>query len=135
MQTSRRYRLSARRQGADGGLPFPLCYENHGQDSRIRLMGHHSPQLNAKAGTGGNNLPLILQFLNRNDILRRKIAAVCGAYERSGDWPEDEWVDITPDVSLNIFIDMDGRRRATAFEASDADLEFGVDIEYVGDCP
>lgn len=63
MQTSRRYRLSGRRQGADGGLPFPVCYENHAQDSRIRLMGHHSPQLNAKAGTGGNNLPLILQIV------------------------------------------------------------------------
>lgn len=63
MQTSRRYRLSERRADADSMPNFPLCYENHGQDSRIRLIGHHSPQLNAKAGTGGNNLPLILQIV------------------------------------------------------------------------
>ena len=36
------------------------CYENHAQDSRVRDCGDVSPQLNAKAGTGGNNLPLVI---------------------------------------------------------------------------
>jgi len=39
-----------------------LCYENHAQDSRIKDAGEVSPQLNAKAGTGGNNLPLVQTF-------------------------------------------------------------------------
>ena len=34
----------------------PEVYENHGQDSRIKEVGV-VPQLNAKAGTGGGNLP------------------------------------------------------------------------------
>jgi hypothetical protein len=36
-------------------------------------------------------------------------------------------------VVLNIYTDTDGKRRATAFQKSDANLEFGVDISYVGD--
>ena len=37
-----------------------FCYENHGQDSRIsELKKGVAPQLNAQAGTGGNNLPLV----------------------------------------------------------------------------
>jgi DNA (cytosine-5)-methyltransferase 1 len=35
-------------------------YENHGQDSRIKEVSV-CPQLNAKAGTGGNNLPLVMR--------------------------------------------------------------------------
>ncbi|BAQ84572.1 DNA methyltransferase [uncultured Mediterranean phage uvMED] len=45
---------------------FPMvaegpCYENHGQDSRIKDTGELSPTITKKAGTGGNNLPLIAQ--------------------------------------------------------------------------
>lgn len=36
-----------------------VLYENHGQDSRIKAVDK-SPQINAKAGTGGGNLPLVL---------------------------------------------------------------------------
>lgn len=36
-----------------------LCYENHAQDSRIKPCGECSPQINAKAGTGGGNIPLV----------------------------------------------------------------------------
>lgn len=39
--------------------PMVACYENHAQDSRIKDCGDLSPQPNAKAGTGGNNLPLV----------------------------------------------------------------------------
>ena len=37
-----------------------LCYENHAQDSRVKPCGECSPQINAKAGTGGGNLPIVL---------------------------------------------------------------------------
>lgn len=37
-----------------------VVYENHGQDSRIKEV-EVAPQLNAKAGTGGGNLPLVQQ--------------------------------------------------------------------------
>jgi len=35
-----------------------IVYENHGQDSRIKEV-KIVPQINAKAGTGGGNLPLV----------------------------------------------------------------------------
>lgn len=45
-----------------------LCYENHAQDSRVKPCGECSPQLNAKAGTGGGNLPLVGMLpYKRND--------------------------------------------------------------------
>jgi hypothetical protein len=39
-----------------------VVYENHGQDSRIKEV-NTAPQLNAKAGTGGGNLPLVQQSI------------------------------------------------------------------------
>lgn len=36
-----------------------IVYENHAQDSRVKPCGECSPQINAKAGTGGGNLPII----------------------------------------------------------------------------
>lgn len=36
-----------------------IVYENHAQDSRVKPCGECSPQLNAKAGTGGGNLPIV----------------------------------------------------------------------------
>ena len=36
-----------------------LCYENHAQDSRVKPCRECSPQINAKAGTGGGNLPIV----------------------------------------------------------------------------
>ena len=47
---------------ADRGQNIVFCYENHAQDSRIKDTGDVSPQLNAKAGTGGGNLPLVQTF-------------------------------------------------------------------------
>ena len=41
-----------------------IVYENHAQDSRVKPCGECGPQLNAKAGTGGGNLP-ILQEIHR----------------------------------------------------------------------
>lgn len=40
-----------------------ICYENHAQDSRIREIDC-APVLSAKAGTGGNNLPLVASFMS-----------------------------------------------------------------------
>ena len=65
------------------------------------------------------------------DAIRERIRQICAEYE--GDWPEDEWREVTDGILLNIYIDDDGRRRSTAFLADDEELEFGVDIEYVGD--
>ena len=104
------------------------CYENHAQDSRIKQI-EVSDTRNQKDGTGGNNLPLVVMAYRppTQDL----IAEACAKY--GAEWPEDDWVEITDDVVLNIYTDMDGRRKATAFQKSDANLEFGVDISYVGD--
>lgn len=39
--------------------PQVICYENHAQDSRIRECGDIAPTVSAKAGTGGNNTPIV----------------------------------------------------------------------------
>ena len=36
-----------------------IVYENHAQDSRVKPCGECCPQINAKAGTGGGNLPIV----------------------------------------------------------------------------
>lgn len=36
-----------------------MCYENHGNDSRITESNEVSPLISSRAGTGGNNLPLV----------------------------------------------------------------------------
>lgn len=42
-----------------GEDPVIAVYENHGQDSRYKSI-ETSPTISAKAGTGGNNLPLVV---------------------------------------------------------------------------
>lgn len=63
---NRTYAINPRSAPPDGFVP--LCFENHAQDSRVRLLGHYTLQLNAKDGTGGNNLPLILDFACGDNI-------------------------------------------------------------------
>ena len=46
-----------------------VCYENHAQDSRIKPCGEYSPQINAKAGTGGCNLPLVQECFPINSMI------------------------------------------------------------------
>lgn len=57
---------------ADRGMNV-ICYENHMQDSRVKPCGECSPQLNAKAGTGGGNLPLVQSIAIAENIIGRKI--------------------------------------------------------------
>lgn len=57
-----------------------VCYENHGQDSRIREIDC-APVLYAKAGTGGNNLPLVA-----SSVVRRLTPREC---ERLMGFPDD----------------------------------------------
>ena len=46
-----------------------IVYENHAQDSRIKPCGECSPQINAKAGTGGCNLPLVQECFPINSMI------------------------------------------------------------------
>jgi DNA (cytosine-5)-methyltransferase 1 len=47
-------------RATDYKQPPIVCYENHGNDSRIKeLKDGVSPQINARLGTGGNNGPLL----------------------------------------------------------------------------
>jgi DNA (cytosine-5)-methyltransferase 1 len=47
-------------RATDQKQPPIICYENHGNDCRIKeLKDGVCPQINARAGTGGNNLPLV----------------------------------------------------------------------------
>lgn len=54
-----------------------VCYENHAQDSRIKPCGEYSPQINAKAGTGGCNLPLVQECFPVNQSVRRLLPLEC----------------------------------------------------------
>lgn len=47
-----------------------LCYENHAQDSRVKEI-QISPVISAKAGTGGNNLPLVVSYCLVENIINR----------------------------------------------------------------
>ena len=53
----------------------PIIYENHGQDNRIKEV-NVSPQINAKAGTGGGNLPLVQAWKQRpeGDVIQSEVA-------------------------------------------------------------
>jgi DNA (cytosine-5)-methyltransferase 1 len=46
-------------RATDYKTPPVVCYENHGNDSRITEMDNISPSLTSRCETGGNNLPLI----------------------------------------------------------------------------
>lgn len=46
-----------------------IVYENHAQDSRVKPCGECSPQINAKAGTGGGNLPLVHECYPINGMI------------------------------------------------------------------
>jgi len=54
--------LTARYDSSEDGTGrgLPLVFENHGQDSRVKECEDILPQINARAGTGGMNLPLVL---------------------------------------------------------------------------
>ena len=67
-----------------------VCYENHAQDSRIKPCGEYSPQINAKAGTCGCNLPLVQECFPVNQSVRRLLPVEC---ERLMGFP-DNWTRI-----------------------------------------
>lgn len=50
-------------------VPDVICYENHAQDSRVKPCGECSPQINAKSGTGGGNLPLVQECFPINSMV------------------------------------------------------------------
>ena len=54
-------------------VPAVICYENHMQDSRVKECGGCSPQINAKAGTGGGNLPLVQAIAIAENIIGRQV--------------------------------------------------------------
>ena len=60
-------------------------YENHGQDSRVKEV-LVAPTLPAKAGTGGNNLPIV-----KSDLIVRRLTPV--ECERLQGFP-DGWTEI-----------------------------------------
>lgn len=65
-----------------------IVYENHAQDSRVKPCRECSPQINAKAGTGGGNLPLVQEF--PATAVRRLLPVEC---ERLMGFP-DNWTRI-----------------------------------------
>lgn len=52
---------------------MPIVYENHGQDSRVKECGGCSPPINAKAGTGGGNLPLVQAIAIAENVIGRRV--------------------------------------------------------------
>ena len=58
-------------------IPDVICYENHAQDSRVKSCGECLPQINAKAGTGGGNLPIVQECVPVNTSVRRLLPVEC----------------------------------------------------------
>lgn len=50
-------------------LPCVVCYENHPNDSRLKEAKDVSPQLTARCGTGGGNLPLVQEVYPLNSMM------------------------------------------------------------------
>ena len=71
---------------ADRGMN--IVYENHAQDSRVKPCGECSPQINAKAGTGGGNLPLVQQKLGVRRLLPLECERLMGLPDN---WTRIPW--------------------------------------------
>lgn len=67
----------------------PIVFESHSQDARYTQQGDTSPACTAQWGTGGNNMPLVVEKILRW-IVRRLIPLEC---ERLQGYP-DGWTDI-----------------------------------------
>lgn len=60
-----------------GIVPMRICYENHPNDSRLKESKDVSPQLTARYGTGGGNLPLIQEKTIKYNIVRQLTPIEC----------------------------------------------------------
>ncbi len=90
-------RDEVRLMGGDGEVAGSVCamqatkqqnliaYENHPQDGRVKESGDVSPTITSRAGTGGNNLPIIA-----STVVRRLTPREC---ERLQGFPDD-WTKI-----------------------------------------
>ena len=67
----------------------PIVFESHSQDARYTQQGDTSPACTAQWGTGGNNMPMVVEKILRW-IVRRLIPLEC---ERLQGYP-DGWTDI-----------------------------------------
>ncbi len=45
-------------------VELPVCLENHGTDSRIKIKENETPTVTSRWGTGGNNMALVLDVIN-----------------------------------------------------------------------
>ena len=60
-----------------GIAPLCICYENHPNDSRLKESKDVSPQLTARCGTGGGNLPLIQEKTIKYNSVRQLTPIEC----------------------------------------------------------
>ena len=67
----------------------PIVFESHSQDARYTQQGDTSPACTAQWGTGGNNMPMVVEKIRRW-IVRRLTPTEC---ERLQGFP-DGWTDI-----------------------------------------
>lgn len=50
---------------------------------------------------------------------------------KADEWPEDDWASLSDDYDMNIYIDDDGKKRATVFPVVDNETNLEVFIEIV----
>ena len=81
----------------------PIVFESHSQDARYTQQGDTSPACTAQRGTGGNNMPLVVEKILRW-IVRRLTPLEC---ERLQGFP-DGWTDI------GEWVDSKGKRHKPA---------------------
>lgn len=98
----------------------PRVYENHGQDSRLKEVDV-SPSIPAKAGTGGNNLPLVTEAFRKSK-------------RASSSEDHETWVDDGLANTLNTF-DQGGERDTHAIVEHVAFTQNQRDeVRDLGDC-
>ena len=104
--------------GTNNGLENIVCFENYPNDSRVKEHGDLSPTITLRAGTGGNNLPLVAYQPSQHhvpkeshvamltatncDHVRGDTPIVCHAIEGNGSRPSHRGSGIGDDVSFTI---------------------------------
>ncbi len=71
------YKGQGERQGTE--RTAVAVYENHAQDSRVKGPIKTAPSINAKAGTGGNNLPLVSYCVGNGQLDQARLSDKVGA--------------------------------------------------------
>ena len=69
------YTVSTNSNASGRNTPIVLVYESHGQDCRYKFLGDVCSTVSQKYGTGGGNVPIIVDELSERDRMPKSGSA------------------------------------------------------------